>query len=296
MSELYHKGGGNPWHDFLGRFTFRPGGRRSAYVDKDGNLTDSGIEQYKTIVNRDREAAKDYFDKKFIEGEKARAGVISKNGEEYVKKGSTFTRYADSSEKLDHKRKYVSVTKEDESSYHEVALEGALGIQDINKIKEFKYTAVKDIKVASGRAVVEHLLDKYGDMKVSEVFKRTEANEDDMKVVRTALENVFGGEDVRSIQKDTNRFDLVYDLDLNKYKGDDRKVLEAAMQYASTRDRAMSGFYNQKLMTEPTENNPTFDHFVKLGYDAIVDVEDAEWANYPLILLDPASSVRMKKG
>lgn len=282
MNELYHF---NPFHDRkTGRFT-----------DKNGNLTEAGIRRYHEILERDHDNATKFFDTTGVELNKSRAGVVKRNGEEYVKKGSTFTRYTDASEKLDHNRKYVSVTDEDAESYHEVAAEGFLGLKDLNNIKKVQYTATKDLRVASGKAVVDYLLDKYGDTKVTDVADKIKLSDDDLKVISEVHDKIYGGNSVRDVLADKNKFDLSYDLELKNYTGKDRKVLEAAMQYATTRDKIMSNFYAQQLMDSPMKNNPTFRHFAKLGYDAIVDVEDAEWANYPLILLDPVSSVKNKR-
>lgn len=299
MSELYHY---NHYHDRRGRFTSGPSGigkivsniLPKRYMDRDGNLTEAGLKRYKEILDRDRDVraydAGEYAKRLDI----SKSGVVTQNDETYIKKGSTFTRFTDRNEKIDHRRKYVSITDEDRKEYSQAAKEGQLGFENTDKIREIQYTAVKDLRVATGDDVNNFLLDKYGDMKVSDVFKRSEATADDLKVVRTSLDRVFNGDDVKSIQKDIHNFDYVYDLPTSNYKGKDRKVINAAMQYASTRDKVMNGFYNQKLMTEPTENNPTFNHYLKAGYDAVVDVEDAAWAQYPLILLDPANSVVKK--
>ena len=139
------------------------------------------------------------------------------------------------------------------------------------------------------------MLDKYGDTKISDISKRALLSKDDKKVINTILNTAFGGDDIKAMQRDINNTDLVFDLDPKKYKDEDRKVIDAIQQYASTREKIMTAFYSSKLMTEPMENNPTFDHFAKLGYDAIVDVEDAEWANYPLILLNPSNAVKYKR-
>lgn len=279
MSELYHF---NPFHDRkTGRFT-----------DKNGNLTTAGIVRYKELLARDHSKATQFFDTTGAALEKTKAGVYQRDGDDYIKKGSTFTRFTNTDETLDSSHKYVSITDEDRSHYSEVAREGFLGFKDIENIREVQYTAKDDLRVAQGHAVVDYLLEKYGDIKIDDVSKRAMLSEDDKKVVSSALDIAFGGDDIRAIQKDANDTDLVFDLDPKNYSGEDRKVIDAIQQYASTREKIMSAFYNSKLMTEPMEKNPTFDHFAKLGYDAIVDVEDSDWANYPLILLNPGKSVK----
>lgn len=279
MSELYHF---NPFHDRkTGRFT-----------DKNGNLTTAGIVRYKELLARDHSKATQFFDTTGAELEKTKAGVYQRGDDDYIKKGSTFTRFTDKDETLDNTRKYVSITEEDRKRYGQVAKEGFLGFTDIENILEVQYTAKKDLRVAQGHAVVDYIIDHYGDMKVSEYGK---LGEEDVKVVRTALDQVFGGNNIKSIYSDQNKFDLAYDLDLKNYTGKDKKILEAAVQYASTRDKVLSTLYQDVLMASPSDRNPTLDHFAKLGYDAIVDVEDAEWANYPLILLNPGKSVKYKR-
>jgi hypothetical protein len=40
--------------------------------------------------------------------------------------------------------------------------------------------------------------------------------------------------------------------------------------------------------------NEISEHYKKLGYDAIVDIEDSGFADYPIILLDPKNSVKLR--
>lgn len=276
MSELYHF---NPFHDRkTGRFT-----------DKNGNLTTAGIVRYKELLARDHSKATQFFDTTGAELEKTKAGVYQRDGDDYIKKGSTFTRFTTKDEPLDHKRKYVSITEDDRERYGEVAREGMLGFKDIDNMLEVQYTAKKDLRVAQGHAVVDYIMEHYGDLTVSEYGK---LSKDDVAVIRTALDTAFGGNKIKNVYDDPNEFDLSYDLELKNYKGKDKKVLEAAVQYATTRDNVLSTLYQDVLMASPSDRNPTLDHFAKLGYDAIVDVEDAEWANYPLILLNPGKSVK----
>lgn len=302
MSELYHY---NHYHDRRGRFTSGPSGigkivsniLPKRYMDRDGNLTEAGLKRYKEILDRDRDVgaydAGEYAKRLDI----SKSGVVTQNDETYIKKGSTFTRFTDKDEKIDHRRKYVSITDEDRKAYGQVAKEGFLGLKNTDKIREIQYTAVKDLRVAQGKDVSKFLLDKYGDTKVSDMMiaKHGEFSKDDINRFKSGLLSEFGGDDVRSVQADKNKFDLSYDLDVDNYRGKDRKLVESALATANLRDKVLDNFYGEKLMDAPMKNNPTFNHYLKAGYDAIVDVEDEGWAQYPLILLDPATSVKHKK-
>ena len=146
MSERYHF---NPYHDRkTGRFT-----------DKNGNLTTAGLQRYKEILRRDHTKATQFFDTAGAALEKTKAGVYQRDGEDYIKKGSTFTRFTDKDETVDNTRKYVSITEEDRKRYGQVAKEGFLGFTDIENIREVQYTAKKDLRVAQGHAVVDYIIE-----------------------------------------------------------------------------------------------------------------------------------------
>ena len=233
------------------------------YQNPDGTLTDAGWAKYKKLVDTGKKH-NTKLDKYHKAREKrlADAGVYTKNGEYYLKTGSKITRYASPDETLNDKRIYASVTKRDADEYKSYAESGDLGIKS-DTYKTLMYTNIKDLKIASGKQVTDYLLDTYGD----ETLKRYSSRLKDYGLA----------------------YDLGYDVPDKTVTGAFKK---AAYEESRKGTRDLNNFYRSKLMTEPTVNNPTFDHFAKLGYDAVVDPEDGMWADFPIIIFKPNSVLK----
>lgn len=233
------------------------------YQNPDGTLTDAGWAKYKKLVD-----SRNKHDNNLNKFHKARekrladAGVYTKDGEYYLKTGSKITRYTSPDETLNDKRIYASVTKRDAQEYKSYAETGDLGFKS-DTYKTLMYTNVKDLKIASGKQVTDYLLNTYGD----ETLKRYESRLKDYGLA----------------------YDIGYDVTDKSAKGAWMKV---ANEEASRGVHDLNEFYRSKLMTEPTANNPTFDHFAKRGYDALVDPEDGMWADFPIIIFKPNSVLK----
>ena len=105
------------------------------------------------------------------EKEKKNAGVkrVDENTDVLVK-GSSLYRTTNPDDKIDERHKYVSVTKSDMQTYGEIY--DMLPGYDWNKpVADLEYEAKKDIKIANGKAVVDYVVNKYGDKKVSDAVK-----------------------------------------------------------------------------------------------------------------------------
>lgn len=199
------------------------------------------------------------------ETEKTNRGVRKADAStDVIKRGSTFQRIAND-ESVDSRRKYVSLTRSDNDTYK--SMFEMLGL-DANKEKYmYELTAKKDLKVANGEKVTQHIIDTYGDKSIKEAYSEY-----------TRL----GGRHMD-------------DFKLSR----DKK--QAWMKnYKDGLSTKVSSFLNKTLFDsnlKTTKIGEIGDHFKKQGYDAIVDAEDfvGGLADYPLILLDPSKSVKISK-
>lgn len=141
-----------------------------------------------------------------------------------------------------------------------------IGMDIYNKrISDFEYEAKYDLKVATGKKVVEHVLEKYGD------------------------------KSIRSIVNDANEFELLENyVNYNDHNDERKNLIDISEDLSIKRNL----FYENVIKKHGDE---IFDDFEKQNYDAIVDIED--WVSdngvygteYPIILLDPQKSIKLRK-
>lgn len=186
---------------------------------------------------------------------KERAGIRSVDeNTDIIEKGSRLDRVANSDEKIDHRPKYMSLTDDDRSTYSEMF--DMLDADWQKPMSSYSYSSKKDLTVATGKQVLEDILQTYGDTKINTLFK-------DAKEVGSSS---------------------MYD---------ERNLSKCEKKYFEDANKEMS-----KFLIDTMHNNK--DEIVKKyldkKYDAIVDVED--WyhgvAEYPIIMLDPGKSIRLK--
>lgn len=250
------------------------------YTNKDGSLTKSGKERIKQIYSKDSQLG---MDKKWADQEirgLQRAGVIKDKTVDQIKKGSIVGRYSTNNKESFDKRKYVYVTDTDKRAYKSMAKEGGIGTKDAKDIYNYRLEAKKDLKIANQDEVLNYVLDKYGDKKTKEIFKEYKDLD---------LRNNFNK--VYALQHpETN-----YGKYLNNKLPEDQKNKKWAGEYAFNLRNKGHKALNNILYQNETAYKDISEHYQKKGYDAIVDIEDYYGGfEYPLILLDPPSSVSVK--
>lgn len=260
--ELYHHGiKGQKW-----------GVRR--YQRLNGTLTRAGKERLARIREEsDRHMSKEGKERltnagtrhdAYLEAEKTKAGIRSTSDVrvDRISKGSTIYRIANSNESLDSKRKYVSLTEGDRTTYQ--SYWDWLGADWDKPVSEYTYKASKDLKVANGKNVTEHILNKYGAKRYRQLLSES------------ALAEGIYSYDPHTKTKTISDEDQKWLSDFRK-SGRDKAEDYVATKLRNNLDKIVNDFKQQ-------------------GYDAIVDIEDSRMiADYPVILLDPSSSVTFIK-
>lgn len=178
--------------------------------------------------------------------------------DEVIQKGTKIHRVANSHESIDGRRKYVSITDNDRSTYLENAITDiymrqmgstmrSLPIDYDKSVTEFTYEAKRDLRVASGERVVKDIISKYGN-----------------KSIKTIIDDYMN----------------------SKY---DHLDTDTKAELDSTIEQVYESFMRE-------HGDEIFSDYKKQGYDAIVD--PADWvggiAEYPVILLNPSDSVKLK--
>ena len=267
------------------------------YQNKDGSLTTEGKARYLTNGGRltaegsslqKKLADTAYsFPKAVVNDDLAKSLKIEK-GDNYdiIKKGASFDRIAGEGDKIDEKRKYVSITPSDRANYS--ADYEFLPI--VGKPHKFTYEAIKDLKVAKPDQVVNHLINKYGDTKVSDLSIDSFSNYSGYNVNKCLAD--YGSITIRELHASADTLERA-----------SRGMLDVKsignMKWISDRSKflndAYESFIHQKLIgVDEKASKQIIQDFKNKGYDAMVDYED--WSGgeyqYPLILLDPKSQIK----
>lgn len=136
------------------------------YQNRDGSLTKKGkAHRLEVEANQYDEKIESYRDKS-----RKNAGITVSGGDtDTIKKGSTINRVANSDEKIDSRRKYVSLTSEDRDNYQ--SLMEMVDADISGHMSEYTYSAKKNLRIASGKKVCDDLVSKYGDKNIKELHE-----------------------------------------------------------------------------------------------------------------------------
>lgn len=223
------------------------------YVNEDGSLNDAGKKLYKEIYGSAPSTKNQALKEHGIE-----------EGENYdvIKKGSSFQRISNE-ETVDSTRKYMSILRDDNDSYEQDY--EALPLDFGKGIYKYNYSANRDLKIANGKAVMDRLVDKYGDVSVKKIYSEYNLSKGKDIINSTSL--------------------LEKDVKLRWMSQHKDEVEKAMITFAKDN---MGNSYNSGRKT-----SDIMDYFAKKGYDAMIDPEDAVQYQYPLIIFNPGKNTRV---
>jgi len=230
------------------------GKKRERQARKDNRpIEERALERYSKPLNA--------ADTKWVERrdqQLRKAGVSTgADGDDRIAVGSKLTRFTTNPNETLDRPKYASLTKVDKTAYRRLADEGALGGKKGNAVYEMTLTAVSELRVANGKTVASHIVDRYGNEKLKSDWAKYNA---------------------LKIQDNYDR--ILQDMSKSKTHKDVGK-------YAFQLRRDVFDGLQQALYTNKGTQKEVLDHFAKKGYDAVVDA--ADWAGgftYPVIVMN----------
>lgn len=184
----------------------------------------------------------------------------------------------------------------DTYDYQTSIFEGMLGLDSFDKAAEITYTAKKDIKVASAKAVSEYLISTLGNDKVYMYGERLRRS-----YVRMADEmlDMYGKAKLSDlIPVSINSIDLSELLEnattfkrRDVFDDEDMKTLTWLSSAVEKSNNILRTVGDTILMDE-RKSKAFFEHFKSKGYDAIIDIGDYSTVfKYPLVILDPSETL-----
>ena len=264
--------------------------RNRKFIDKNGNLTEEGRKDILSHIK---------VEKRWNAGEqreqrKKEAGIVTGSGIDVIKKGSSLQRITGGEETVDEKRKYMSLTLDDNQSYGEVS--DMLDFDMASGTYWDTYEAKRDLKVANEKTVKNYVLSKYGNVKLKDLVNDADKGKEFVNQLGDVkLKNLY-------MDKTDRTIDWVYHPDskttayASRYKyedeyGNDSK-LGFSYNYYQAGQAATTEILKQ-LSKNPKMHEDLLNDFKKAGMDAIVDLEDRNSGyDYPVIILNPKDSTK----
>lgn len=249
------------------------------FMNDDGTLNEKGKNALKKTNFDDNEP--EYGFGKTKNELKKEAGIYSKDGDDYIPSNTKMLRLAGGDETIDNKRKYLSVTSDDKHLYS--TDESGFFESTVPDLHYDQYVSNKTLKVASYDKVFEYIYDEIKDKKVSDLKNyETIGHNEVTKEIVNKLKNVK----LTDVYKEAN----IYKDKSVKYND---KSIESKFVDAYTTGLSLVGGSGLTIIDNQSFNDKMTDHFVKKGYDAIVDANDSySYANYPIIVLNPGKTLK----
>lgn len=266
------------------------------FQNKDGTLTEAGKERVKR-----QGAARDK-----IQEETGRS-------DHTIPKGTSIYRVADPGEKLTSRRIYASVLEQDRDEYRSMAREPDVLGNNAAEVEpvEYEYKAKSDLRVVTPQQQYDYIYEKFGNTTIKDLYAKVSPySRREAKALNEFIKK-YGNTKMSALKGD---MDFLYENDKDfrtgygySYGSGSSKERQRIGKYAEVMYNLDRRFFVSTLMWKSKEDmakdkilNPKHyemqEHFKKLGYQALVDLED--WgavAKYPLIVMDPKANLKKVK-
>lgn len=258
----YGKGGYNPKSTIVRR-----------YQNEKGKLTKKGAKQWNKLAREDRTIL-------------SKSNIVD-GTDSVLKKSTKFQRVTWNEENIDDRIKYMTLKDEPGDSQNYVRGARFLidaGNKEPGSLRIEEYESTRDLKVVTGKQVVNDLMNKYGDelainyrtsFQSNPIGDRVWKDVGNMKIRELYAEV----DDVNSILANKPYY--------VKYKNNAERIVN---ERAEAIHNYVSGFMQSKFDRKNTE----LQKYKELGYDAVADIFDISqgFSKQPIILLNTKDTIR----
>ena len=209
---------------------------------------------------------------------------------EVLKAGAKINRIATENEPLDDKRKYVSFTSGDNAKYKFFAEVKELGLPKDAEPYAYQFRAIKDIRIANGKAIESFIVN---DIKATSTSKKQK--EEAKKIIEAFDKHLDNEAIIQGASK-------VLEKAMSVKEGSDNHFYKEAGIKANDQIDLYRNTIKTYLEGDPKKVEKLADHLRSRGYDAYLDMVDARssvrWkygTDYPLIMMSPKDNMELVK-
>lgn len=209
---------------------------------------------------------------------------------EVLKAGAKINRIATENEPLDDKRKYVSFTSGDNAKYKFFAEVKELGLPKDAEPYAYQFRAIKDIRIANGKAIESFIVN---DIKATSTSKKQK--EEAKKIIEAFDKHLDNEAVIQGASK-------VLEKAMSVKEGSDNHFYREAGVKANDQIDLYRKTIKTYLEGDPKKVERLADHLRSRGYDAYLDMVDARssvrWkygTDYPLIMMSPKDNMELVK-
>lgn len=291
------------WTD-IGKLRRRVGYGMEHLLNDDGTLNVKGFKNYKDRMRTSNGIMKygSATGHKMNRIEKALDSDYAQNkfydSDVTVKKGKSIYRVTNTNkENMKNREKtYGVVTENDINQYLDFGFTNQLGFknEDRNNVYLDKYVVSKELKMAGIDTAVNMALNKIGNMPLSTYVKSNDkyANMASFK----SFYNKYKDQPIKNFMTDSFIDDAyAKQITRNYYEYNDKTANLAILSRAMFGRRAVKKYFNNEIFKSQELGSNMITELKDKGYNAVIDMEDSEFADLPIIIFDPDTNIKKKK-